>query len=140
MKPQDFLKEAYRLCDSIDEKNGDCDNCPMAKAFCVHEIGDSSPEEFAAMYDVVEKWSDEHPVKTRQSEFLKLFPNSGVISGVLLVCPSTIDWDVGCRDTCSECRREYWLAPIDEIPKCGAKMDKRSSKLGGTDAAKKSTT
>ena len=66
----------------------------------------------------VEKWSAEHPVKTRQSEFLKLFPNASTDEdGVLDVSPCEIDVNYfkGCEDeiNCSICAKEYWLAEVE---------------------------
>ena len=76
------------------------------------------PEEFVA---IVEKWSTEHPIKTRQSEFLKMFPNAKISSsGVLAVCPMHIDTEaidtcnlINLNDSCEKCRKEYWLAEVE---------------------------
>lgn len=68
---------------------------------------------------IVEQWAKEHPIKTRQSELLKMFPKARLdTSGVLRICPSEmID---GCRykerNACpyDDCRREFWLQEVDE--------------------------
>lgn len=72
----------------------------------------------------VEQWAKEHPVKTRQSELLKLFPE--VISdpdGFIDICPALIvsakreTKTGGCRYPsigCEECKREFWLAEIKD--------------------------
>lgn len=72
----------------------------------------------------VEQWAKEHPVKTRQSELLKLFPE--VISdpdGFIDICPALIvsakrkTKTGGCRYpsiSCEECKREFWLAEIKD--------------------------
>ena len=41
--------------------------------------------------DAVERWANEHPVKTRQSELLKLFPNAkSDETGVSYICPRMV--------------------------------------------------
>ena len=72
----------------------------------------------------VEQWAKEHPVKTRQSELLKLFPE--VISepdGFIDICPAFIvsakrkTKTGGCRYpsiSCEECKRDFWLAEIKD--------------------------
>ena len=66
----------------------------------------------------------EHPRKTRQSEFLKMFPNAriapdGCIGGGC--CPSDLDTTYvcpmeksPCRSGCPECRRAYWRAEVSD--------------------------
>ena len=38
----------------------------------------------------VEQWGREHPKETRQSKFLKLFPDAPIVDGTILVCPKII--------------------------------------------------
>lgn len=49
----------------------------------------------------LKKWSAEHPVKTRQSEFLKLFPNADVQNDVIRICPKKIDQNSITDEECS---------------------------------------
>lgn len=59
----------------------------------------------------VEQWGREHPKETRQSKFLKLFPDAPVVDGTILVCPKVIDngWKQPCdRMDCHKCREKYW--------------------------------
>lgn len=65
----------------------------------------------------VERWDAEHPVKTRQSEFLKLFPNAQTDSGCLNACPMDVFGNTGIdcnKRTCFECKKEFWLAEVGE--------------------------
>lgn len=60
----------------------------------------------------VEQWAKDHPVKTRQSEFLKMFPNANTIDGVLTICPIAIDKALDdserCLGTpCHKCLEKY---------------------------------
>lgn len=65
----------------------------------------------------VDQWAKEHPVKTRQSEFLKMYPNAVVMTGgVLCVRPCDVDNTIKnlCKTTnCGVCRRDFWLQEVD---------------------------
>jgi hypothetical protein len=71
------------------------------------------------VYDAVSAWSDSHPIKTRQSEFLKLFPNAKLDSnGVLAIRPCDIDSKC-CTDDeylskCGTCAKDYWLTEVTD--------------------------
>lgn len=70
------------------------------------------------------KWK-RRPKKTRQDEFLKIFPNASVThSGLLGVKPCTFEGRSFIKQkcdsyaTCLDCRREYWLQEVEnEIQK-----------------------
>ncbi len=79
------------------------------------------PEEAVS---IVEKWSKEHPRKTRQSEFLKMFPNAQIFEGVLKIEPCELidsklnseechSYDEFGLSGCYECRKNYWLEEIE---------------------------
>lgn len=72
----------------------------------------------------VERWAVAHPIKTRQSEFLKQWPDASIDDlGVLKVCPSPISTSHrnahgGCTysgGNCSDCRRKFWLAEVGDV-------------------------
>ena len=71
--------------------------------------------------EIILNWCEEHPIKTRQSEFLKMFPNVVLINNeVIKICPDIIDSQYGAdctRLTCDECHKKYWLAEVDEHDK-----------------------
>ena len=71
----------------------------------------------------VERWDAEHPIKTRQSEFLKLFPGAEPTKdGILAICPNAFspvykDERGLCTRhgvECDNCCREFWLAEVEE--------------------------
>ena len=68
-----FLKTLRRMC------NCECHKCEFWKRLVGFETctvwRKTHPEEAVA---ILEQWAKEHPVKTRQSEFLKLFPEANV--------------------------------------------------------------
>ena len=69
----------------------------------------------------VEQWAAEHPVKTRQSVFLEMFPNAPKYPDTKIVVISPCEVDevlrgncpgVGC---CPECRKKFWLAEVEDV-------------------------
>lgn len=70
---------------------------------------------------IVEKWSEEHPRKTRQSVFLEQWPEAELDKcGFLVICPKRISADcrnryVNCTNRpCSDCLREFWLQEVEQ--------------------------
>ena len=59
------------------------------------------------------------PKKTRQSEFLKMFPNARLIDGVLDIMPCKIvgrefqEQNCNTYCYCETCRKEYWLKEVE---------------------------
>lgn len=115
MDAVEFLKTEKRICDKHN-----CRECPLSATNNGTGQGceifsKESPEECVA---IVEKWSAEHPVKTRQSEFLKMFPNAKLdANSVSTICPRSVDTSIPegeiCDSmTCSNCRKEYWFAEV----------------------------
>ena len=122
MKPQDFVKEYSRLCDAyrLPQKSACRTDCPFINMRCAfpENVNINHPERFEKTYNIVEKWSDTHPVKTRQSEFLKMFPNAVIDedNGILCIRPCDIDERIGCTNGkgCDDCFRKYWLTEVTD--------------------------
>jgi hypothetical protein len=114
MKLHEFQKESNRLCKAY--RVIGCEKCPLHKCHCATYKGLT---DFAYVYDAVSAWSDSHPVKTRQSEFLKRFPNAKLDSnGVLAIRPCDIDSKC-CTDDeylskCGTCAKDYWLTEVTD--------------------------
>lgn len=74
-----------------------------------------NPEEVVSE---TEKWSAEHPHKTRQSEFLKQWPNAKCVGNILTICPKVIDMNFSCPAystvdiDCPDCRRKFWMQEV----------------------------
>lgn len=107
-----YLKERNRMCDSY---NNMCDGCGFGKVPKCNRTEDDNPEKAV---EIVEKWSAEHPIKTRQSEFLKMFPNAPLReNGSIAICPLDVDRDAKCSQKqgarCPDCQKEYWLAEVE---------------------------
>ena len=107
-----YLEERKRMCGSY---NNMCVGCGFGQVPKCNNTEDYNPEEAVA---IVEKWSAEHPIKTRQSEFLKMFPNADIRNEVIQICPKKVDQnsvtgeECG-RSGCFECRNKYWLAEVE---------------------------
>nr|DAG28566.1 MAG TPA: PP2A A subunit, PP2A C, phosphatase, PP2A, HYDROLASE.8A [Caudoviricetes sp.] len=101
-----------RMCNT----NEFCSDCPMNESD--EDCYDLMRENPDKANEIILKWCKEHPVKTRQSEFLKMFPNVVFINDeVINICPDIIDSQYGAdctRLTCDECRKKYWLAEAEE--------------------------
>ena len=101
-----FVKTLGRMC------NAECIKCEFWKRRGKWE---SCPEEAVA---IAEQWAAEHPIKTRQSEFLKMFPEANVDQAeCLYINPCHIfgkKVPECAGHTCSECRRAFWLAEVEE--------------------------
>ena len=79
---------------------------------------DDSIKSIEEMVLKVEQWAKDHPLKTRQSEFLKMFPGASVSDGTLDIRPCIIEKSVKCialeGKDCDNCRREYWLTEVTD--------------------------
>jgi hypothetical protein len=117
MDAVEFINEKYRMCEWL---NYECRKCKIdalehGRAGCWGAIR-KHPEEAVA---IVERWAKEHPKKTRQSEFLKMFPRVKIERDVIKFCPADIDSDFQCQAkeelsfSCATCKRKFWLAEVD---------------------------
>ena len=64
----------------------------------------------------VERWAKVHPVKTRQTEFLKLYPNAQKdAEGLINICPRKLQETFSCEpyNDCNECLKSYWSKEIE---------------------------
>ena len=114
MDAVEFLKARSRMCnDNVCE--GDC---PLFYC-CNDRIDDNMVE----LVSIVEQWAKEHPVKTRQSEFLKRYPEAEIgDDGYPSVAPCQLYKDMEEKDEngvcckncgCGICRRDFWLKEIE---------------------------
>lgn len=114
MDAMEFGKQLDRIC-----KSHSCESCPLGGGKCsIRYIGRNGE----SVVKIVEEWAKDHPVKTRQSEFLKIFPKAIVSDGAIALCPqfycvTLLGTDfTGCKTAncanCAKCRREYWLTEV----------------------------
>ena len=79
-------------------------------------------EKDTEIVEQVEQWAKEHPVKTRQSEFLKQWPDAEIgDDGLLSIAPCQLNVELlqcesqdDCEDrgVCYKCRRDFWLKEV----------------------------
>lgn len=121
MDAVEFFEERDRMCRFL---RLECKKCG------IDALGRDSVGCFGAIrkypaeaVEIVERWAKEHPKKTRQSKFLKVFPMvSMTADGIIAFCPDSMDSEFECprktRDNidpiCGECRREYWLEEVED--------------------------
>lgn len=110
----EFFSEHRRMCKS----SSDCTKCQYHGDKC-----DNAIELLEKTVAAVEKWSQEHPRKTRQSVFLEAFPNVGLDSeGVINILPCRMDTKhyhvdgsgSGCKTApCVICMQEFWMQEVE---------------------------
>lgn len=83
-------------------------------------IGLEDDFEPVIVVEIVEKWSEQHPRRTRQSVFLEQYPEAMIDrEDMLSVCPQYIDRNLECRrgrgrdGDCGDCRREFWMQEVE---------------------------
>lgn len=116
-KEKATIEDFARMCNKNSPK---CEECPLALKnngkgeFCIDLIR-KFPNE---ANEIISKWCEEHPIKTRQEKFLEMFPNVELVDGgTINICPNTIDSQYGANCsvlTCKECRRKYWSEEVEE--------------------------
>lgn len=110
-----FVREYLRMCAKVPN----CEECPAFMTdFCTVNAEEQSPESAEKVVQIIEKWSVEHPQKTRQSVFMEQWPNAKVfVDGVLDFCPMELDSHYLCKATdvkmpCQSCRRKFWMQEV----------------------------
>ena len=117
MDAVEFFREKERMCRTFNMR---CKGCEIAN----HMEGNESCNDYikrlpAEAVAIVEQWAKEHPKKTRQSEFLKMFPRVEIERDVIKFCPADMDSDFQCQAkeklsfSCATCKRKFWLAEVD---------------------------
>ena len=114
-----FLQERKRMC-----AERPCVACPVYATGqgCTE---DDNPELVCA---TVEEWSAAHPRKTRQSVFLKQWPEAKLENGVLKICPfkltnarpaacpTLIPYECGtgaAQVQCMKCASDFWMQEVE---------------------------
>ena len=117
MDAVECVREKERMCRTFNMR---CKGCEIAN----HMEGNESCNDYikrlpAEAVAIVEQWAKEHPKKTRQSEFLKMFPRVKIERDVIEFCPADMDSDFQCQAkeelsfSCATCKRKFWLAEVD---------------------------
>jgi hypothetical protein len=99
------IKELKRMCKSFKDN---CDGCPLHSKmynFCLMLTLERLPDNAD---EIVDKWVEEHPVKTYMQDFFEKFPNAPKdVDGAPKICPEQIypeiDLKHRCYEKCSKC-------------------------------------
>ena len=124
MDAVEFIMKRERMCKP---NIAHCESCPVdiemrkrgLETTC-YNFQITYPKTFV---EIVEQWDKEHPIKTRQSEFLKMFPDAQIFKEILTINPCAIDSSrFGTEEChayddnnagCFECRKKYWTEEIE---------------------------
>lgn len=118
MDAVEYIKTIHRLCESQNGYSG-CSGCPLLNEDDYCSIVDAR-ERAEDVVQIVEQWAKDHPIKTRQNKFLKMFPGAKIDSGFIIFCPKFLlperEGEVYCRKhiKCKECRKDYWLTEVTD--------------------------
>lgn len=125
MDAVEFFKSMKRMCYSGEM----CEKCPLYNNFS--EMGSVcdvllhiNDEKASRVKSIVEQWAKDHPVKTRQSEFLKRFPNADM-QRIYALFPCIMDQTIrptrcvkyesfSSPQKCAECRKDYWNEEVTD--------------------------
>ena len=104
-----FIKEFYRMCDYY--SRGFCKGCPRKEEPSC-DSSTMSDEELAKLISDVEKWSKEHPQRTRLQDLLEKFPKVEIDKeGLPSFCCAKLGHVCTCaQSTCKDC----WNMPVEE--------------------------
>ncbi len=101
----EFLKTAKRRCENGKKE--------------IYSVIDLEKIDIEKYVKNVEEWGKNNPIKTRQTEFLKIFPNAPVNhNGFLNVAPCSFDTELykKCEKKlgeCNKCLKEFWGKEVE---------------------------
>lgn len=125
-KTINFFKEVKRMC-----KTEQCTSCPFVLGsgckISYFFLSTTAPTiDLPTMISMVQKWSDEHPLKTYAQDFFEKFPNAlkdheGVPNACLVdIYGSSFDECYGC---CIDC----WNKPMNDEETEGALKERENN-------------
>ena len=104
-----FAKEFKRMCRIYTKTT--CKGCPREKCLkCgIEELSDTGIKE---LINDVEKWSKEHPQRTRLQDLLEKFPKVEIDKeGLPFFCCARLGYICTCaKSTCKDC----WNMPVED--------------------------
>ena len=125
MDAVEYEKGRRRMCRTNVLKKGSCEGCDaysVLKGRCDFTVSAYESEDENVIKKniaAVERWVKANLIKTRQSEFLKMFPDAIIKNGVIAICPQNVcesyTPEDGCTYTsCGFCRKRYWLTELTD--------------------------
>ena len=121
MSEVSILKDYARMCNTL-IKN--CEQCGLNGGFHYDGCQEYMLENPEKAVEIITKWTKEHPIKTRQSEMLKMFPMTRLNDeGVIDIAPCAIEKSRFRKNSericntpeksCKQCRNEYWNEEVE---------------------------
>lgn len=114
---ENFIREFVRMGKYYHQDGMGCRLCPMGicnnkKDILCHDFWGAYPQEAVA---IVQKWSDEHPRKTRKEAFLEAFPDAETEGDYPVVIPCAIYGKTRCEGYCEYGKgcRAVWDEPAE---------------------------
>lgn len=113
-----YVKTLHRLCKS----QANCLEYPLHEN-CEEDnyvyCNGNASEYVEKSVHIVEQCAKDNPIKTRQSEFLRMFPKAEMKDDYLWMCPKYINYDYNpeenCHEiSCSDCKRKFWLTEVTD--------------------------
>lgn len=119
MDAVEFIMKRERMCKP---NIAHCKSCPVdieirkrgLKTTC-YGFQVTYPKTFV---EIVEQWNKEHPMKTSQSEFLKMFPGA-IIAEDGYPCAEPCFLGIQCTskarraENCLDCRKQFWNEEVE---------------------------
>lgn len=112
MDAVEFYRQFARYC-----TNSYCGACNIVD-YCKTKTKDGRDAE--KIVREIEQWAKDHPVKTRQSEFLKMFPDANMSHIEECFCVRHFDnakiceFSVPTGEMCKKCRYKFWNEEVTE--------------------------
>lgn len=106
-----FAAERRRMCTSF----RGCEKCPLDGSCILGNCRKNAATD-AQILSTVQKWHDEHPIKTYKRDFFEKFPNASKLeNGTPYVCRNNIYGDGGRPHTCDKITcTQCWNEPMPE--------------------------
>lgn len=86
----------------------------------VPSLDNTTEQNISDVVNVIETWSENNPIRTRQSVFLEQWPNATLdYRGVSRIDPCDIDKTLRDENNrcqyydCGDCRREFWTQEVE---------------------------
>lgn len=126
MDALEYEKTRVRMCRTMIYKEGGCGACPIynvLKRRCgltvpvTNDVGDDYCRKTVS---AVEDWAKKHPIKTRKSDFLKLFPDANMDGIEKTWCVAQFDKTRKCDKNscggsyCKKCQEKFWNEEVSE--------------------------
>lgn len=116
MSEVSILKDYARMCNTL-IKN--CEQCGLNGGLHYDGCQENILENPKKAVEIIKEWAKENPIKTRQSEMLKMFPMTRLDEeGVIAIDSCYVDMNMAkdprCKDLdCRICRATFWGTEVE---------------------------